>query len=129
MSLTDYIADGFNLKIIIFALQIVKKTNLLQEEEEMAAAGTKENPIVVEDSQTIMAAKGEESRFNALIQSTTDAVIETELLLMPEELDKYKKMYCSTYVDLGRCYLFTNDKRGEVNRNLYQRMECVGKRE
>ena len=95
----------------------------------MAAAGTKENPIVVEDSQTNMAAKGEESRFNALIQSTTDTVIETELLLMPEELDKYKKMYCSTYVDLGRCYLFTNDKHGEVHRNLYQRMECVGKRE
>ena len=67
----------------------------------MAEVETKENSIVVEDSQTSMLAKGEASRFTALVQSTTDAVTETGLLLMAEELGKYKKCMAARMLALN----------------------------
>ena len=47
----------------------------------MIREGTCENPIVIME---------QEPKFNRLIESTMVAVIETELVLLTEELDKYQ---------------------------------------
>ena len=47
----------------------------------MIGEGTYENPIVIME---------QEPKFNRLIESTKVAVIETELVLLTDELDKYR---------------------------------------
>ena len=54
----------------------------------MIGEGTYENPIVI---------KEQEPKFNRLIESTMVAVIETELVLLTEELDKYRD-YVADYM-------------------------------
>ena len=47
----------------------------------MIGEGTDGNPIVIME---------QEPKFNRLIESTMEAVIKTELVLLTEELDKYQ---------------------------------------
>lgn len=69
--------------------------------------GTYENPIVIME---------QEPKFNRLIESTMVAVIETELVLLTEELSRL----CSrSHVSPGRYHSIPNDKRGKLYRSFY----------
>ena len=58
-----------------------RKQKQLLQEEEMVESGTQENPIVVEENNAM----------SLLICSTTIVVLETELLLVNEQVNKYRK--------------------------------------